>query len=306
LLIAWGVLFGALSWKLPESFPTLRNLEMLARQTTIVSMAAIGMTCVIISGGIDLSVGSIVAFVSVVIALLLNAGVDPVLTAFAGVLVGGLCGLFNGSLVAFLRVGPFIVTLGSLLILRGAAKGLAGEQKIDAPLSSLSDLLSTLPAGMQWTLLPVGVWLMLALALIMVVVLKNTRFGRSLFAIGGNETAAIFSGLAVLRTKIWVYTVGGLFAGLAGLMLFSRLTVGDPTVAIGLELDVIAAVVIGGASLSGGSGSIAGSLLGALIMATIRSGGSQLGLPNWVQEIATGAIIVFAVAFDRFRTGASS
>jgi ribose/xylose/arabinose/galactoside ABC-type transport system permease subunit len=150
-------------------------------------------------------------------------------------------------------------------------------------------------------LVPMGVWLMVVLAVGVSVLLRYTRFGRHVFAVGSNELTARLCGVAVERTKVLVYTLGATFAGLAGLLQFSRLTVGDPTVAVGLELDVIAAVVIGGGSLSGGEGSVLGSIVGALIMTTIRSGCSQMGLPNWVQEIVTGAIIVLAVAVDRLR-----
>jgi ribose/xylose/arabinose/galactoside ABC-type transport system permease subunit len=143
--------------------------------------------------------------------------------------------------------------------------------------------------------------MLIVLAIVASLILNRTVFGRNVIAVGGNEEAARLCGIGVAATRTWVFALGGLFTGLAGLMQFSRLTVGDPTVAQGLELDVIAAVVIGGGSLSGGQRSIAGSLLGAIIMSTIRAGTSQMGLPNWVQEIVTGAIIVVAVALDRWR-----
>jgi ribose/xylose/arabinose/galactoside ABC-type transport system permease subunit len=150
-------------------------------------------------------------------------------------------------------------------------------------------------------LFPVGVWLLIVMALLMIIVLRYTRLGRHCYAIGSSEQTARLCGVAVDRVKIYIYTLAGAFGGLAGLMQFSRLTVGDPTVAIGLELDVIAAVVIGGGSLSGGEGSILGTLVGALIMSVIRSGCSQMGLANWVQEIITGIIIITAVALDQLR-----
>lgn len=285
----------------PSSFSTVRNLETMARQTAIVGTAALGMTLVIISGGIDLSVGSMVALSTVVIAKFLQSELHPFHAALAGVLAGCLCGVVTGLLVTRLRVVPFIVTLGMLLVVRGLAKGLAREQKIDAPLSVLNSLLAALPPGQRWMLVPAGVWLMLLLALSVAGLLRFTRLGRYTFAIGSNEKAARLCGVAVDRIKVTVYALSGAFAGIAGLMQFSRLTVGDPTVASGLELDVIAAVVIGGGSLSGGEGSVLGTMVGALIMTVIRSGCSQMGLPNWVQEIVTGSIIVFAVALDRLR-----
>ena len=301
LAVAWGVVFGAFCLLVPNNFASARNLETLSRQSAIVSICALGMTYVIICGGIDLSVGSIAAFVSVVIAWFLRAGYPPLPSLAFGLLAGAFCGLVNGLLITRLKVGPFIVTLGTLLIVRGAAKGLGHEQKIDAPLTWIKDLLAALPKGREWQLAPAGVWITLLLAGIMAMALAYTRFGRHVVAVGSNEQAARLCGVPVERVKAWVYVLSGVFAGLAGVLLFSRLTVGDPTVAQGMELDVIAAVVIGGASLSGGQGGIAGTLIGALIMSTIRAGGSQMGLPNWVQEIVTGTIIVLAVALDGLR-----
>jgi ribose transport system permease protein len=297
-LAAIFALFAAVG---PESFSSTGNLETIARQTAIVGIAALGMTMIIIAGGIDLSVGSIIALVTVVIAALLQSGAHPLVAALGGIGAGALCGLLNGILITRVRVVPFIVTLGTLLVVRGVAKGLAREQKIDAPLTWLNDLLSALPRNRAWQLVPPGVWLMILLALVIAALLRYTRLGRHIYAVGSNEQTARLCGVAVERVKVVVYTLSATLAGLAGLMQFSRLTVGDPTVAVGLELDVIAAVVIGGGSFSGGEGSVLGTIVGALIMTVIRSGCSQMGLPNWVQEIVTGSIIVLAVALDRLR-----
>lgn len=284
----------------PDSFGSGRTLETIARQTAIVGTAALGMTLVIIAGGIDLSVGSIIALATVTIAAALQTGASPLGASLIGILTGALCGFVNGTIITRFRVVPFIVTLGTLLIVRGIAKGLAAEQKIDAPLTYLIDLLAALPPG-AWWLLPPGVWLLVVLALITGGFLAYTRVGKHIVAIGSNENTARLCGVRVEALKVLVYTLAGTSAGLAGLLQFSRLTVGDPTVAVGLELDVIAAVVIGGGSLAGGEGSVLGSVVGALIMTVIRAGCSQMGLPNWVQEIVTGAIIVIAVAVDRLR-----
>ena len=297
LLAVYG-LFAAIG---PESFVSVRNVETIARQTAIVGIAALGATLVIVAGGIDLSVGSVVALGTVVTAAILQAGGDPLLAALGGIAACALIGAVNGVLVTRLRVVPFIVTLGMLLVVRGLAKGLAHEQKIDAPETWLIELLAALPRDRRWMLVPPGVWAMILLAAAVAALLRYTRFGRHVFAIGSNEATARLCGVAVNRVKLVVYALGAMFAGIAGLMQFSRLTVGDPTVAIGLELDTIAAVVIGGGSLSGGEGSVLGSIVGALIMTVIRSGCSQMGLPNWVQEIVTGGIIVLAVALDRLR-----
>ncbi len=356
-MIGLLAIFGLFVLIGPDSFHSARNLETIARQTTIVGIGSLGMTLIIIAGGIDLSIGSVVALATVVIAWFLgqagkslsplqSAGLVALpigvlwgllllvgrklnwKTALAAVItVAGLIwllpqagarafpweaaalmtlicaafGLLNGALVTGLRVVPFIVTLGTMLIVRGAAKGLSHEQKIDAPDTWLNSLLASLAPEQRWMLVPAGVWLLIGLAVLVTLVLRYTRLGRHTFAIGSNEQTARLCGVAVDRVKLYIYTLGGAFGGLAGLMQFSRLTVGDPTVAAGLELDVIAAVVIGGGSLSGGEGSILGSLVGALIMSVIRSGCSQMGLPNWVQEIITGIIIIVAVALDRLR-----
>lgn len=296
-LVAVYALFAILG---PDSFTSGRNLETIARQTAIVGTAALGMTLVIIAGGIDLSVGSIIALTTVTIATALQSGYGPFTAALIGIFSGALCGLVNGLIITRLRVVPFIVTLGTLLVVRGAAKGLADEQKIDAPLTWLIDLLAALPQG-SWWVVPPGVWLLGILALLTGGFLAFTHLGKHIVAIGSNENTARLCGVRVERVKLLVYILAGTSAGIAGLLQFSRLTVGDPTVAVGLELDVIAAVVIGGGSLSGGEGSVLGSVVGAFIMTVIRSGCSQMGLPNWVQEIVTGIIIVIAVAVDRFR-----
>jgi ribose/xylose/arabinose/galactoside ABC-type transport system permease subunit len=352
LILVYG-LFAALG---PPSFSAPSNVVTILRQTAIVGTAALGMTLVITAGGIDLSVGSMIALVTVATGMLLRAGHGPVVAALGGIGIGAAAGLFNGVLVSALSVGPFIVTLGTLLVLRGAAKGLAHNQTVLAPPTWLNDLLGfvSLDISPRWVvvpavigsyagyaiivvlilfavrdaargrylsafgfvvgavfawlfrawlnlLLPPGVWLMFLLALLVAGLMRYTRLGRHVFAIGSNEPTARLCGVNVPRVKLSVYALGGLFAGIAGLMQFSRLAVGDPTVAVGLELDVIAAVVIGGASLSGGQGSILGSLVGALIMTVIRNGCDQMYIEDWVQEILTGAIIVLAVALDRLR-----
>src|SRR5688572_31262632 len=291
----FGILIGA-RFFLPG------NLELIARQTAIVAAAALGMTVIIVSGGIDLSVGSVVALTTVVIALLLGQGWSPLSAALAGVVSAAICGLINGLLITGLRVVPFIVTLGTMILVRGAAKGFADERRIEAPQTWLNDLLRTTAPG-ERSLLPAGVWLVLLLALLVGGLLRYTRLGRPLFAIGSNQRPARFCGVAVPRTKIIIYIIGAVFAGVAGVLQFSRLSVGDPTVAEGLELDVIAAVIIGGGSLLGGRGTVMGTILGATTMAVIQIGCAQKGYPNWVQQIVTGAIIVLAVALDRWRQG---
>jgi ribose transport system permease protein len=292
-----AILFGLL---IGPQFFRPANLELVARQTAIVATAALGMTMIIVAGGIDLSVGSVVALTTVVIALLLRADHGPLLAAVGGVAAAAICGTVNGLLVTRLRVVPFIVTLGTMIVVRGAAKGLAGERRLEAPGTWLNDLLRTLDPG-RGVLVPAGIWLVVLLAIIVGLTLSFTRYGRHLFAIGSNERTARLCGVAVDRAKLIAYALVSALAGVAGVLQFSRLSVGDPTVAVGLELDVIAAVIIGGGSLLGGRGTVIGTILGATTMAVIAIGCSQKGLPNWLQEVVTGSIIVLAVALDHFR-----
>ena len=296
-LVVVALLFAVL---IGPQFLNAANLELMARQTAIVCVAALGMTMVIVSGGIDLSVGSVIALSTVVTALFLRDGAWPLVAALGAVCAGAVCGAINGMLVTGLRVVPFIVTLGTMLLVRGAAKGLSDERRLEAPMTWLNGLLRTVRGG-DGLLLPWGIWIVIVLAAVVAVTLQYTRFGRHLFAIGSNERTARLCGVRVERRKVAVYTAAGALAGLAGVLEFSRLSVGDPTVAVGAELAVIAAVIIGGGSLSGGKGTVIGTVAGAAIMTVIQIGCSQHGLPNWVQEIVTGTIIVFAVALDRLR-----
>ncbi len=284
----------------PARYLSPFNLRIVLSQTVIVALGAIGMTIIIVSGGIDLSVGAVIALCGVVSALGLAGGWSPVTAVAAGVLVGGVVGLVNGLLITGLQVAPFIATLGMLGIARGIAKWLAAEQAVNVPATWVNNLVVTFPDP-AWLVLAPGVWITLLLAVLVALVLRRTVFGRRVFALGSNEAAARASGIAVGRFKLRIYGVAGLFFGLAGVMQMSRLRQGDPTVAIGAELDVIAAVVIGGGSLSGGEGSILGSMVGALIMAFLRNGCQQMGWPNYIQEIMIGAIIVLAVALDQLR-----
>jgi ribose transport system permease protein len=285
----------------PARFLSANNLRVVLSQTVIVAIGAIGMTLIIISGGIDLSVGSTIALAGVLTALGIKGGLPPSAALAAGILVGGIVGIVNGLAITRLKVVPFIATLGMLGVGRGTAKWVAGQQTVNMPDTWINELLVMFP-NPPWLLVAPGVWITIVLALFAALVLRNTVFGRRVFALGSNEAAARACGIATDRLKIWIYGLAGLLFGLAGVMQMSRLRQGDPTVAAGSELDIIAAVVIGGGSLSGGEGSILGSMIGALIMAFLRNGCQQIGWPNYVQEIIIGAIIVVAVAFDRWRS----
>jgi ribose transport system permease protein len=219
--------------------------------------------------------------------------------------VGVVCGLVNGVLIGSLRVVPFIVTLGTMRVYVGCGNSLAKNSTLSPDVTTqvpqwVQNWLSVRPNALYWGF-PLGVWVAMGLALLTAGVLRFTVFGRHVFALGSNETAARLCGINVPRMKIAVYSLAGLFFGIAGVYQFSRLSVGQPTSGLGVELKVIAAVVIGGASLNGGRGSILGTLAGAGIMCVIDSGCTQLGLSNPVQDIVLGVVIVAAVAIDQFR-----
>jgi ribose/xylose/arabinose/galactoside ABC-type transport system permease subunit len=256
------------------------------------------MTLVIISAGIDLSVGSTIALVTMVVATLLNWKLSPIAAALGGVLCGAISGLVIGSLVAYGRLIPFVVTLGAWSAYRAIGKGIGDEGVINTPTTWLNDLMITPTGSMK---LAPCIWITLALALLVAGLMRYTKFGRHVIAVGSNEQTARLCGVHVERVKTLVYVISGALAGVAGVLQFSYISQGDPTTANGMELNVIAAVVIGGASLSGGRGTIFGTLIGALLMTVLGNGCTKLGLRNWVQEIVTGCIIVIAHALDRIQ-----
>lgn len=295
------------------TFLTVLNWRTIAVHTVIVGTAALGMTAIMIAGGIDLSVGSVVALVTVVCArvsngfLLGGASIPGSLPAglVAGILAGGLCGLFNGLLITRLGVVPFIITLGGLKMFRGLAKWLSASTLVyvaDRPWW-LARLLATRPEP-AWLLLAPGVWLLLGLSLLMALGLRMSLLGRYIYAVGSNEATARLCGIPVERIKLAVYGLAGMAFGLAGVMQFAYLDgTGDPTTADGLELQVIAAVVIGGGSLNGGEGTVLGTLIGCLIMSVLSNGCVLAGIPNASQDVMIGGIIVIAVVVDRLRRG---
>jgi ribose transport system permease protein len=284
-----------------EYFLTYNNFKIILTQTVIVAIGALGMTMIIVSGGIDLSVGSTIAFTSVVGALLIQHGWGPFPVVLTVVAAGGLIGLLNGTAIAGLRVTPFIITLGTLGIVRGLAKRIAENQTVNYETSPINGWMTT--ADPFSHALPVGVWVAIGLAALTALLLRSTVFGRHVFALGSNEATARLCGIATVRLKVLIYALAGCSFGLAGLFQLSRLRQGDPTVAMGLELDIIASVIIGGASLSGGVGTVLGSMIGALIMAVLRNGSQQMGWPTELQEIIIGLVIIVAVFLDRLRQG---
>lgn len=301
-----GLALVVLLFSFTPGFLSPINARFVLSQTVIVAVGALGMTLVIVGGGIDLSVGSVVAFSGVAAALALERGSHPAWAVLAALAAGAGCGAVNGGLIARARINPFIVTLGMMGIARGAAKWLAHNQTVNySPESWLNRLMNNPPGTPLWMPQP-GVGVALGLAVIASLLLSRTVFGRHTFAVGSNEAAARLCGIAVERQKVLLYTLAGLFYGIAALLQTARLQQGSPTVAAGMELDVIAAVVIGGASLNGGTGSVPGAVVGALAMACLRNGTQLLGWDNHVQEMIIGAVIIAAVALDRLRHSPSA
>ena len=295
------LLFMALG---PASFHGGYNLKTILTQSVIIGIGALGMTMVIISGGIDLSVGSLIALSTVLMARILSGYAEPVpawlpwAAGTAAIAIGAAGGLCNGFLSARMRIVPFIVTLGTMQIFRGGAKWLAKEQTVMAPATGLNSLMDVDPTP-SWLLFAPGVWVLVVLTVAVAIVLRYTVFGRHAYALGSNEATARLCGIPVERRRMLIYAVGGAFAGMAGIMQFANLTLGDPTAAEGMELDIIAAVVIGGGSLRGGEGRAAGSLIGAVLMAVLRNGCNMAGIPNYLQNSVVGIIIIGAMGLDR-------
>jgi len=289
-------------YKADNPFLSGRWFTLITKQSIIPAMGALGMTIIIISGGIDLSAGSILALCSVALALLLKNGYGATESLAITLAVGLMCGVVNGALVTGLRLVPFIVTLGTMLIFRGLAEWVSDQKKIQAP--DAPDWMSTLletPKPDSWQLVPTGAWIIVGLALVLAFVLRYTVFGRYVFAIGSNEATARLCGIHVTAVKVAVYAIGGLFMGAAGILDFNDLyKQGSPTSGLGDELEMIAAVVIGGGSLSGGRGSVLGSIVGALTMTTLRNGCVYAGVSDPIQKVVIGGIIIAAVAIDQF------
>jgi len=280
-------------WIATPYFATLDNLRNVAEQSTVIGTLAIGMTFVILAGGIDLSVGSLVALTGVALALALRAGASAPLAVALALLLGMLGGALNGALVTLGRLPPFIATLGTMSVARGLALLLADGR----PISGFPDGLRAL-ATERVLGLPVSVVLMLALFGVAHLVLTRTVLGRFTYAIGGNAEAARLAGIPVRGYTTGTYVIAGVSAALCATLLLARLNSAQPIAGIGYELDAIAAVVIGGTSLLGGSGSVLGTLLGALLMSVLRNGLNLLGVSSYIQQIAIGAVIVIAVLVD--------
>jgi len=294
----FGTLIGLIGlclvlWILTPYFLTVSNLLNVAQQISIIAIIAVGMTFVIITAGIDLSVGSVLAFSGMVIGSVLQAGVALPIAIFVGLFVGGLSGIVNGVLITYGRLPPFISTLGMMSVARGAARLITKGRPISGFSESFRDL-----ATAEVFNVPLPVLIMAGVYLVAYFVLARTKLGRYTYAMGGNEEAAILSGVNVKAYKIAVYGLCGMLSGLAAIILTARLNSAGPNAGIMYELDAIAATVIGGTSLMGGEGTITGTLIGALIMGVLRNGLNLLGISSYIQDIVIGAVIILAVLMD--------
>ena len=293
-----GTLSGLLGlvvalWALTPHFLTVSNLLNIAEQATIIAIVAVGMTFVIITAGIDLSVGSVLAFAGVVMASALHQGVPLPVALLGGLGIGLLCGLVNGLLITIGRLPPFIATLGMMSVARGTALMFTEGR----PVSGFSEGFRSLATG-EVLGVPTPVIIMIVVYVTAYFILGRTKLGRYTYAIGGNEEAALLSGINVKLYKTLVYGLAGMLSGLAAILLTARLNSAQPIAGMNYELDAIAATVIGGTSLLGGEGTVLGTLIGALIMAVLRNGLNLLGVSSFIQQIVIGSVIIVAVLID--------
>lgn len=281
---------------LNPSFLEPLNLLNLLRQVAINALIAFGMTFVILTGGIDLSVGSILALSSALIAGMIVSGIDPILAILIGCILGAIMGAINGLLITKGKMAPFIATLATMTIFRGLTLVYTDGN----PITGLGENYAFQLFGRGYFLgIPVPAITMIIAFAVLWVILHKTSFGRKTYAIGGNEKAALISGIKVPRVKVMIYALAGLLSALSGAILTSRLNSAQPTAGTSYELDAIAAVVLGGTSLSGGRGLIAGTLIGALIIGTLNNGLNLLGVSSFFQMVVKGVVILIAVLIDR-------
>ena len=277
-----------------STFLNWSNISQVIRALSFIAIMAVGQALVLITAGVDLSVGSVLGLSGVITAVLLNHVSNIFVGILAGVTAGIVCGALNGLLITRAQLPPFIATLAMMSVARGLAFGLTGGETIrNLPADFL-----TIGQG-EILSIPVPILVMVIIAIIAGYLLKSTTWGRYVYAIGGNEEAAHFSGVNVKKVKLIVYLLCGLTAGIAGVLFTSRFGVGQSTAGLGYELDVVAAAVIGGVSLSGGRGTILGAIIGSLLMGILRNGLVLLNVSEYWQEVAIGLVIIMAVIIDR-------
>lgn len=299
ILIAFAViyLFLSINPATSEAFLTRQNMFNVLRQISTNLYLACGMTMVIILGGIDLSVGSIIALSGcITAAMVARHGVAIPVAVVCGVIIGGVFGMINGTIISKTTIPPFIVTLATMNIARGFAYVYTGG----SPVRVVSKQWQFIGAG-YIGIVPTPVVILIFVLIVTAVLMNNTKFGRHIYAVGGNIQAAHYSGISVQKVKLWVYTFTGLMAGLSGVVLASRMYSGQPTAGEGAEMDAIAAVVVGGTSMSGGSGKIGGTIIGALIIGFLNNGLNLLNVNSFWQYVVKGLVILLAVFIDFLR-----
>ncbi|WP_425641043.1 ABC transporter permease [Marinomonas gallaica] len=294
-LLGFIVIFIAMAF-VNDNFLTTNNLSNVARQVSINAIIAVGMTCAILTGGIDLSVGAVMALSGTVAAGLMMMGLPPELAILECLIVGGLFGAGNGAFVAYAKMPPIIVTLATM----GIARGLALIYTGGYPISGLPKDFSFLGRG-EFMGIQSPIIVMIIVYIIAFVILNKTPIGRYIYAIGGNEEATRLSGVRVKRYKMLVYTLSGVTAAIAGIVLTSRLMSGQPNMGVGFELDAIAAVVLGGTAIAGGRGAIIGTLIGAMMLGVLNNGLNLMGVSPYVQNVIKGGIILLAIYISRSR-----
>ena len=295
-----------------EYFFTSNNIMTVGLQTSTIALIGIGATCVILTGGIDLSTGSVVALSGVAAAMIVNAGVPVPVGMVLGILVGGICGLINGILVTRMKLPPFIATLGMMMVARGLALYVTNA----APVSGMPESFAALGNGALFKIveegsnglpkvvfagIPYPVIIMIFITILFTFALTKLKVGRYIYAIGSNEEAARLSGIKTNVIKIYAYVASGLLSGLTGVILASRLVTAQPNGGVSYELDAIASAVVGGTSLMGGVGTIPGTLIGSFIIGVLRNGLNMNGVSSFVQMIVIGLVIIVAVSLDQLR-----
>lgn len=292
------ILFSLIISMLNDRFLTMSNILNVLRQTSINSIIAAGMTFVILTGGIDLSIGSTLAFTGATSAFMIFSGVHPLLAVIFALALGMGIGMMNGVIISKGRLQPFIVTLATMTILRGATMVFTNGKPISTGYEAYGELFNKIGEG-YFLNIPNPVLIMIVIFSFGYFILKNTTFGRYVYALGGNEDATQLSGINVDRIKIFVYGINGLLAALAGIIITSRLSSAQPTAGSGYELDAIAAVVLGGTSLAGGVGSILGTIVGALIIGILNNALNLMNVSSYYQLLLKGLVILIAVLLDR-------
>ncbi|WP_432664289.1 ribose ABC transporter permease [Wukongibacter baidiensis] len=292
------ILFSVIISIMNPRFLTVSNLLNVFRQTSINSIIAAGMTFVILTGGIDLSVGSTLAISGAIAASMVAGGANAIFVVLVALAIGGAIGAFNGFVISKGKVQPFIATLAAMTLVRGYTLVYTQGKPISTGYEQNAEAFAKIGEGYLFGI-PIPIYLMIAVFALSFYVLKYTRLGRYVYALGGNEEATFLSGINTTKIKIYVYTISGIFAALAGIIITSRLSSAQPQAGSGYELDAIAAVVLGGTSLAGGSGGVIGTIVGALIIGILNNALNLMNVSSYYQLLAKGLVILVAVLLDR-------